>query len=120
MGLDQYAHVRINKWNPHEHSFQWRKHARLQQFMMELWHSKGFNEEFNCKDLELDAADIIKLEQQVHNGYEDYYCDGGFFWGHQWQEEAVEENKANDLDFIERAKEAFKTEGSTVVYSCWY
>ena len=40
MGLDQYAHVRINKWNPREYNFEWRKHSRLQQFMMELWHSK--------------------------------------------------------------------------------
>jgi len=69
---------------------------------------------------ELEPDDITRLELQVHNGYEDYECEGGFFWGHQFQEEAVQENKANDLDFIERAKEAFKTEGSKVVYSCWY
>ena len=86
----------------------------------ELWHNKGFNEEFNCKELELDADDITKLEEQVHNGYEDYKCPGGFFWGHQFQEEAVADEKGNDLDFIERAKQAFETEGSTVVYSCWY
>jgi hypothetical protein len=120
MGLDQYAHVRINKWNPHEYSFEWRKHSRLQQFMMELWHSKGFNEEFNLQELHLDIDDITKLEEQVHKGYEDYPCPGGFFWGHQWQEEAVEDEKGNDLDFIERAKQALQVEGSTVVYSCWY
>lgn len=120
MGLDQYAHVRINKWNPHFYSFEWRKHSRLQEFMTQLWHSKGNNEEFNCKELELDADDITKLEEQVHNGYEDYKCSGGFFWGHQFQEEAVADEKGNDLDFIERAKQAFETEGSTVVYSCWY
>ena len=87
---------------------------------MELWHSKGFNEEFNCKELELDIDDINKLEEQVHNGYKDYHCVGGFFWGHEFQEEAVEEEKTKDLDFINRAKQALQTEGSTVVYSCWY
>ena len=81
MGLDQYAHVRINKWNPHFYSFEWRKHSRLQQFMMELWHNKGFNEEFNCKELELDADDItadgctkihVGLLRQVNRGLGDF------------------------------------------------
>jgi hypothetical protein len=120
MGLDQYAHIRIKSWNKREYNYEWRKHSRLQQFMTELWYSKGNNEEFNCKELKLDLNDINKLEEQIHSGYEDYPCEGGFFWGHQWQEEACNDEKANDLDFIKRAKEAFKTENSTVVYSCWY
>lgn len=120
MGLDQYAHIRKQNWNLREYSFDWRKHACLQQFMMELWHDKGHEEEFNCQDMELTLDDITKLEEQVHKSYEDFPCPGGFFWGHQFQDESIKEYKEQDLDFISKAKDALKEEDSTVVYSCWY
>jgi len=120
MGLDQYAHIRIKSWNPRQYSYEWRKHSCLQEFMEQVWSRKGNTEIFNCQDLVLSKDDIEKLEYQIKNGYPDCESDGGLFFGHQFQEEAVDEYKEQDLDFISRAKEALNKPGSTVTYMCWW
>ena len=76
--------------------FEWRKHARLQEFMTRLymkrkriknkWYDRGNDEwypiEFGKTNrIRLKPQDIDLLEKAVNNGYAEYFCDGGFFWG---------------------------------------
>jgi len=61
----------------------------------------------------------IALQEAIGKGYSDHFCEGGFFWGHQFQEEAVQEYKDEDTRFVTAALEAVR-EGKPVVYSCWY
>jgi len=133
MGLDQYAFI-----NPREEQrtddqgnsftakiaekdFYWRKHSRLQDFMEELWVEKTGRpaNELNCEDMVLTEADINKLEGAWHNSYAQNQSEGGFFYGHQFQEESCQVYKDDDKNFIEAAKSAIK-EGTQVVYSCWW
>ena len=46
-------------------------------------------------------------------------CDGGFFWGHQFQEESMKEYKKIDLKFCKDALKWIK-EGKEVWYDCWW
>ena len=101
MGLDQYAYVRAQERKVKEASgeeyttvdsgqeFYWRKHSRLQEFMDRLWRDKGNEQVFNCQNMELTEDDLLRLQEAINNRYADHPCEGGFFWGHQWQEEAV-------------------------------
>ena len=89
--------------------FEWRKHARLQQFMMELYHTRkgeevpiGVMGSFNAENLELFEEDLKILRELIIND-ELPFCPDGFFWGHQFQEEAMREYKEQDLLFCERA-----------------
>ena len=45
--------------------------------------------------------------------------EGGFFYGHQFQDEAAEESKEEDIKFCKEALQAIK-DGNQVIYSCWY
>ena len=133
MGLDQYAFI-----NPREEQrtdsdgntftakvaekdFYWRKHSRLQTFMEKLWVDKTGKDagELNCEDMELDAVDLTELFKAVKNGYADYHCDGGFFYGHQHLDESAKEYRQDDLDFIEQAAIALQN-GQKVIYHCWW
>ena len=106
--------------------FEWRKHARLQQFMVELWHKRKeedtpygvMDSDFNCEDLELFEEDIKDLKKKVEDNNLPF-CSDGFFWGHQFQEEAMREYKEQDLDFCEKAL-AWIADGKKVFYSCWW
>ena len=56
------------------------------------WYDRGNDEwypiEFGKTNrIRLKPQDIDLLEKAVNNGYAEYFCDGGFFWGHQMQEE---------------------------------
>ena len=113
--------------------FEWRKHARLQEFMntiyMERNNIKNKWEEIAKDDgdtywnpiswdtLELNEEDINRLEIAIHDGYREYFCEGGFLWGHEMQEEQRNYYKDKDLEFVEFAKEAL-ADGETVVYEC--
>ena len=119
MGLDQYAWVGRTPSDDAPEDFYWRKHARLQQFMVDLWCEKGCEGELNCNYLDLTEADLLALQEAIGNGYFDQFCEGGFFWGHQFQEEAVQEYKDEDTRFVTAALSAVR-EGKPVVYSCWY
>ena len=138
MGLDQHAGwikndepstddnkvVPINQEDDEVLEFTWRKHARLQQFMMELWYKRqgvepapvGMMDSFNCENLYLEEQDIHDLQQKILD--EDLpFCPDGFFWGHQFQEESMAEYKLQDLDFCNRARKWLK-EGKRVWYYC--
>ena len=108
MGLDQYANVRdkqsgqvkapdyekvySDKYEPTQHGFVWRKHSRLQQFMSDIWGEQNPNSE-------------------------EAFCHGGFFWGHQFQEEAVKEYADLDKQFCDWADKELDN-GNEVIYSC--
>lgn len=117
MGLDQYAYANDNEQNP---KFIWRKHAKLQMFMENLYYERaGENAEtFNCVDLQLTEQDIETLEELVAvNNLPQ--SEGGFFFGHQWQDEAAEEYREQDLEFCKWAQAILETR-ERVIYSCWW
>ena len=131
MGLDQYAGFRDSKGEVHE-EFYWRKHARLQKFMSKQFDKQNegkFDKNNTVDDLQhlgfnggqggvTITEDLIKeLEKALPNGYWDYFASDGFFWGQQFQEDAVKEYKAQDEEFIKWAKEQLKA-GRQIGYDC--
>jgi hypothetical protein len=64
------------------------------------------------------TEEVIKeLEEQIKNNYWDCFAHDGFFWGQQFQEEAVKEYKSFDKKFIKWAKEQLK-QGRLIGYDC--
>lgn len=121
MGLDQYAFAIDNNGEKEEIAY-WRKHPNLQGFMENLWESKGRpgdrNEnnimgDFNCIPVELDYDDLQELEAAITNGELPSTC--GFFFG----ENSDEEYRHEDLEFVEKARQALDS-GKTVVYDSWW
>jgi len=124
MGLDQYAWAREREEEEnsegHEHQFVWRKHAKLQEFMEQKFVEKTGHSavDLNCGQLELDAVDIAELEQRLQTNQMPR-SQGGFFYGHQFQDESEEEYKDQDIAFVEWAKAQLE-QGNKVIYSCWW
>lgn len=121
MGLDQNAWLK-DKEGKEVGEFYWRKHSRLQEFMQKLWMEKtGETDEgkFNCQELVLSVEDLDKLKESVSKGYADHFCEGGFFWGHQYQESQAEYYKEQDIEFADGARRCIERGGS-VIYECWY
>ena len=104
--------------------FDWRKHARLQEFMRNLYYEKKgqvpafgvMGCDFNCTKVFLDKGDVLKLQEAVQNNNLPF-CGDGFFWGQQFQEEQVKEYKAQDKEFIAWCKKMLK-EGKDIGYDC--
>ena len=148
MGLDQYAGTMRTKTYEYKTPegekkvdeyqmagpFEWRKHARLQEFMNTLYMERNklnnkweqsepdsdgqvWYNPISWNSIELKEKDINRLEEAIKNGYSDYFCEGGFYWGHEFQEEQRDYYKEKDLEFVEFAKEAL-ADGETVVYEC--
>jgi len=135
MGLDQYANVRdkqsgqvkapdyekvySDKYEPTQHGFVWRKHSRLQQFMSDIWgNNNPDSDPMNGDDELVITKDIIKqLRKEVDSNYHSSFCHGGFFWGHQFQEEAVKEYADLDKQFCDWADKELDN-GNEVIYSC--
>ena len=141
MGLDMYAYT-VNKEDKddeecinytEDYEFEWRKHAKLHQFMHDHYYAlvdEGTIEEdsehveknpmgaFNCIPLYLDE-DILEQLQELVEKDELPESEGGFFWGHQFQEESAKEYKKQDLEFCKWAIEATKL-GHSVYYKCWF
>jgi hypothetical protein len=64
------------------------------------------------------TEDIVnKLEEAYKNNYYDYFASDGFFWGQQFQEEQVNEYKAQDEKFISWCKEQLKAK-KDIGYDC--
>ncbi len=129
MGLDQYAGFRDEEGNVKE-EFYWRKHARLQQFMAREFNEQNKTKKHNAvNDLQhlgfnggqggvKITEDIVKkLEEAYKNDYYDYFASDGFFWGQQFQEEQVNEYKAQDEKFISWCKEQLKAK-KDIGYDC--
>ena len=122
MGLDQYAWARERGESNegHEPQFTWRKHSKLQEFMEQLFVEKTSLSavELNCGELELELADIEKLEKCIEQKAMPI-SPGGFFYGHQFQDEAEDEYRDQDIMFCEWARREIE-QGNTVIYSCWW
>ncbi len=130
MGLDQYAGFRDSNGQVHE-EFYWRKHARLQKFMANMFdeqHKKilkhnvhndlqhlGFNG--GQGGVKITEEVVKKLEEAFKTNYYEYFAPDGFFWGQQFQEEQVREYKAQDEKFIDWCKEQLKA-GKDIGYDC--
>ena len=144
MGLDQYAGLRdsngevhidfqnvySDKYDPTQHGFVWRKHARLQVFMNKQFKKQLSEKKHNTiEDLQhlgfnsgeggvvITEKVIKELEEQVKNNYYDCFASDGFFWGQQCQEEQAKEYKSFDKKFIKWAKEQLKA-GRQIGYDC--
>ena len=126
MGLDMNAGWVNDEAKEDVVEFRWRKHAKLQEFMRQLWYQKQGKEapehvlgcEFNCENLYLDEIDIHELKQKLET-FTLPEAKDGFFWGHEWQNETARESVAYDLDFCTKAL-AWLQEGRKVWYSCWW
>ena len=135
MGLDQYAGFRDSKGNVHE-EFYWRKHARLQVFFSKQFRKQKEKELSTLKyknntmeDLQhlgfnggqggvTITEEVVKdLEEAIKNGYYDHFANDGFFWGQQFQEEQVNEYKAQDEKFLRWCKQRLK-EKKEIGYDC--
>ena len=122
MGLDQYAYTRLPEQKPSEvePKFVWRKHAKLQEFMERLHEARTgqSRDQLNCGELELQAEDIATLQDMVERG-ELPQGPGGFFFGHQWQDENAADYREKDLEFCAWARTILQTR-QKVFYSCWW
>ena len=135
MGLDQYAGYRDSKGEVHE-EFYWRKHARLQVFFAKQFRKQKEKELSTLKyknntmeDLQhlgfnggqggvTITEEVVKdLEEAIKNGYYDHFASDGFFWGQQFQEEQVNEYKAQDEKFLRWCKQRLK-EKKEIGYDC--
>ena len=131
MGLDQYAGFRDINGKVHE-EFYWRKHARLQKFMSKQFDKQNegkFDKNNAVDDLQhlgfnggqggvTITEDLIRdLAKAIKDDYWDYFASDGFFWGQQFQEEAIKEYKAQDKKFLKWAKEQIKA-GRQIGYDC--
>ena len=114
MGLDQYAGTFTE---PLDTKFQWRKHAKLQKYFEEIWYERNTHE-FNCEYLILRKSDVVELKRLVEKDPMPK-SEGGFFYGHEFQEESAEKYKQQDLDFCNWAIEQIDN-GNEVAYRCWY
>ena len=130
MGLDQYAGFRDSKGNVHE-EFYWRKHARLQVFFSKQFRKQNKDKEKNNTVDDLQhlgfnggqggvtiTEEVVKdLEEAIKNGYYNHFASDGFFWGQQFQEEQVNEYKAQDEKFLRWCKQRLK-EKKEIGYDC--
>ena len=125
MGLDQHAHLRGHQvdWDKYfdddkeenEKVFVWRKHARLQKFMSIKWAEQ--NPSVKIKGHLQHLGFNGDQEVQIKKGYSDCVAHDGFFWGQQFQEEAVKEYKEQDMKFLKFCEQAI-SEKKVVEYWC--
>jgi hypothetical protein len=125
MGLDQYAYSVSKADRPlldsqeyydgeaviesQEELAYWRKHADLNGWMTNLYHSKGGEGSFNGEILELNEDDLNSLQEAVKEGLE---TATGFFWG------VSDERHDNEtVAFIKKALREVK-KGNVVYYCC--
>ena len=119
MGLDQYAALK-SAGEDAAPKFIWRKHSKLQVFMENLFAAKTGQgaDELNCQEMALTLDDLSTLERLIAN-VDLPQCDGGFFYGHQVQDEVAAEYADQDAEFCAWAQAQIGA-GETVIYSCWW
>ena len=119
MGLDQCAALK-SAGEDAAPKFIWRKHSKLQTFMENLFVAKTGRDagDLNCEDMTLTLDDLSTLAGLIAN-VDLPHCDGGFFYGHQYQDEAAAEYADQDAEFCAWAQTQIGA-GETVFYSCWW
>ena len=128
MGLDQYAYKVKRKYAPTTKTstvrttefFYWRKHNALHGWMENLHNSRSSDEvqglrDFNGVAVRLEERDLDKLEQDVMTFNLPQTV--GFFFGRD--SVGDEDQKAQTLEFIRRARKAL-AEGYEVEYNSWW
>ena len=136
MGLDQYAYrvkkenvidnlnFKAGEWEPgHPDKFgndldfdYWRKFHSLDDWMLDLYRSKGGKEEFNCRYIRVAKEDLDKLKKDMEKA--DFYSSDVEYFGMR-AEEIKEEQLEHMLSFIDKAKNAIDA-GDAVYYSNWW
>ena len=93
----------------------WRKHHDLHGWMEKLYNEKGGKAlSFNCVTVQLKEEDLNRLEEDVKSNQLPQTT--GFFFGNNPpNDDTIEE----DLEFVEKAREAIK-EGKAVFYNSWW
>ena len=138
MGLDQYSFVVsresvelkdnlivINSDNEGEKIHYWRKHPSLQGWMENLYCEKGGKGEFNCTPVVLLKEDLERLKNDILENKLPYTT--GFFFGmdpspsssNPEELEAYNEQKLDDLDFVDRALKEVSN-NKIVYYTSWW
>ena len=127
MGLDQTMYSSSG-----QKEYDWRKHARLQQFMARKWReqNKGKNLTsydsgglshlgFNAGDepLILNREILDEWEKQIQEDYYNSFAPDGFFWGQQFQEESVKDYKKQDQEACDWARTQLDA-GHQIRYTC--
>lgn len=128
MGLDMYAYkvpkgvitestdFRVaENTESHDEIHYWRKHPNLHGWMEKLYLEKGGKEEtFNCVNVQLTEEDLDRLEADIKKKV--LPETQGFFFG---KSEGSKEERLDDLEFINQAREAI-AEGNDVYYTSWW
>jgi len=109
MGLDQYAFAR-REGEEDEKIMYWRKHANLEGWMANLYHSRGGTNEFNCVELKLREEDLDRLLDE----HKDLGTSSGFFWG-----QSCEEDVKDTHAFITLAYKRLEA-GYEIIYTSWW
>ena len=135
MGLDQYAFSSVDPLTveknddgrmeikgTHGEEFYWRKHSKLQAFFEDAILAGQLTPmvdgTFNCNPVKLDLPIIEQLYSALHKR-ELPKSEGGFFYGHEFQDESADEYREQDLKFCEWAVATIKA-GDHVYYDCWW
>jgi hypothetical protein len=121
MGLDMYAFTTRQDIPPTDFDepgdcaqlFYWRKHPNLHGWMQNLYFERGgANRDFNCSPVRLDPVHLDALEKAVFDNELPFTA--GFFFG-----QSRPEDQERDLEFIRKARDAFKA-GKQVFYTSWW
>ena len=137
MGLDQFAwsserpmhYVKDDEGDPvlkpvvKMDEFYWRKHSKLQSYFEDKFYKgelKGIRDDrdFNCNPILLDLDTINHLEALL-DAKKMPKSEGGFFYGHQFQDDQAEEYREQDLEFCRWARKEI-AKGNHVYYDCWW
>jgi hypothetical protein len=120
MGLDQIAWSDEPTRDESDSMYTWRKHAKLQAFFEDIWYNKlGNTERFNDPaEIELTRELIEELKTLIEKD-ELPISQGGFFYGHQFQEESARDYKQQDLEFCNWALGELKNGKSVYYCSNW-
>ena len=128
---DNESYHGLEGWVPSgendENKFYWRKHARLQVFMADKFKKQKptkINSDselahlgFNCDSLFITGEILDDLDSAVKDGYKHFFASDGYFWGQQFQEEAVQEYKKQDKEFLKWARKQIKA-NKVIIYTC--
>lgn len=93
----------------------WRKFNALHGWMEKLYVRKGGVDEFNCRPVRLDLADIEKLEEDAKAGRLE--ATAGFFFGPQ--DPLNEDDRDEVLEFCAKARAAL-ADGFALYYDSWW
>lgn len=121
MGLDQWVYF-YNGNQPHsklnfevkdgsaKELFYWRKHYKLDEYMLRLYEYYGGINEFNCQKIFLGIENINNLKEEISNNK---------FFDDELNLEDNEKQKTDDLKFCELAIKKMN-ENFKIYYTNWW